>query len=325
LPLLFLGSKITPTTTRRNSRSHDKKNHLGGDIKVNDWINRYALSPARPYLRLARLDRPIGIWLLLLPCWWGLALAGGGVVETQLFALFALGAVIMRAAGCTINDMADREFDAKVARTSTRPLASGAVSLSRAGLFLALLLLAGLAVLLAFNRMTFLLALVAMPLVIFYPFMKRITWWPQAFLGLTFNWGVLLGWTALRGGLEPVVVVLYGGAVLWTLGYDTIYAHQDKHDDTLTGVKSTALRLGENTKSWLFVFYGGAMASIALAGWMAGLSPLFYLALAAAAAHLCWQTAQLDINDAANCLATFKSNMWTGLLVLAALFLGRIA
>jgi 4-hydroxybenzoate polyprenyltransferase len=302
-----------------------KKNHLGSDIKVDDWIDRYAPGPARPYLRLARLDRPIGIWLLLLPCWWGLALAGGRAVETQLFALFALGAVIMRAAGCTINDMADREFDAKVARTSTRPLASGAVSLSRAGLFLALLLLAGLAVLLAFNRMTFLLALVAMPLVIFYPFMKRITWWPQAFLGLTFNWGVLLGWTALRGGLEPVVVALYGGAVLWTLGYDTIYAHQDKHDDTLTGVKSTALRLGEKTRSWLFVFYGGAVASIALAGWMAGLAPLFYLALAAAAAHLCWQTAQLDINDAANCLATFKSNMWTGLLVLAALFLGQTA
>ena len=302
-----------------------KKNHLGDDIKADGWIDRYAPGPARPYLRLARLDRPIGIWLLLLPCWWGLALAGGGVVEIQLFALFALGAVIMRAAGCTINDMADREFDAKVARTSTRPLASGVVSLSRAGLFLALLLLAGLAVLLSFNRTTFLLALMAIPLVIFYPFMKRITWWPQAFLGLTFNWGVLLGWTALRGGLEPVVVTLYGGAVLWTLGYDTIYAHQDKHDDTLTGVKSTALRLGENTRSWLFVFYGGAVASIALAGWMAGLAPLFYLALAVAAAHLCWQTAQLDINDAANCLATFKSNMWTGLLVLAALFMGQTA
>ncbi len=302
-----------------------KKNYLGGDIKADDWIDRHAPGPARPYLRLARLDRPIGIWLLLLPCWWGLALAGGGVVEIQLFALFALGAVIMRAAGCTINDMADREFDAKVARTSTRPLASGVVSLSRAGLFLALLLLAGLAVLLSFNRTTFLLALMAIPLVIFYPFMKRITWWPQAFLGLTFNWGVLLGWTALRGGLEPVVVTLYGGAVLWTLGYDTIYAHQDKHDDTLTGVKSTALRLGENTRSWLFVFYGGAVASIALAGWMAGLAPLFYLALAVAAAHLCWQTAQLDINDAANCLATFKSNMWTGLLVLAALFMGQTA
>ena len=221
------------------------QHHQAGDIEASDWIDRHAPGPARPYLRLARLDRLIGVWLLLLPCWWGLALAGAGVTEMRLFILFAIGAVIMRAAGCTINDMADRKFDVQVARTATRPLASGEVSMARAGVFLALLLAAGLALLTAFNAMTFVLALAALPLVALYPFMKRITWCPQAFLGLTFNWGALLGWTALRGELESAALALYGGAALWTLGYDTIYAHQDKEDDALVGVRSTARLLGD--------------------------------------------------------------------------------
>ena len=291
-------------------------------MEAGGWIDRYAPGPVRPYLRLMRLDRPIGVWLLLLPCWWGLALAGAGMDEARLFVLFAIGAVIMRGAGCTINDMVDREIDAQVARTATRPLASGEVSLVRAGLFLALLMAAGLAVLTAFNQVTFVLALAALPLVIIYPLMKRVTWWPQLFLGLTFNWGVLLGWTALRGDMEPAALVLYGGAALWTLGYDTIYAHQDKRDDALIGVKSTALRLGANTRPWLFVFYGGAVAGIGLAGWLAGLNLMFYAVLAAAAAHLFRQAARVALDDPGDCLATFKSNLWTGLIVLAALLSG---
>jgi 4-hydroxybenzoate polyprenyltransferase len=298
------------------------QHHQAGDIKTDGWIDRYAPGMLRPYLRLARLDRPIGVWLLLLPCWWGLVLAGGGVGDIWLFVFFAGGAVIMRGAGCTLNDMADREFDARVARTATRPLASGEISMTQAGIFLALLLLAGLAVLTAFNHMTFMLALAALPLVALYPFMKRITWWPQAFLGLTFNWGALLGWTALRGEIEATALALYGGAALWTLGYDTIYAHQDKRDDALIGVKSTALRLGGNTRPWLFVFYGGAMAGLALAGWLARLDIIFYAVLALAAAHLFWQAARLDMDDPEDCLATFKSSLWTGLMILVALLLG---
>ncbi len=298
------------------------QHHQAGDIEASDWIDRHAPGPARPYLRLARLDRLIGVWLLLLPCWWGLALAGAGVTEMRLFILFAIGAVIMRAAGCTINDMADRKFDVQVARTATRPLASGEVSMVRAGVFLALLLAAGLALLTAFNAMTFVLALAALPLMALYPFMKRITWYPQAFLGLTFNWGALLGWTALRGELESAALALYGGAALWTLGYDTIYAHQDKRDDALIGLKSMALRLGVNTRPWLFVFYGGAVAGLAVAGWLAGLNAVFYAVLAVVTAHLFWQAARVNTDDAADCLATFESNLWTGLLVLAALFLG---
>ena len=293
-----------------------------GGIKTGDWINRHAPGMLRPYLRLARLDRPIGVWLLLLPCWWGLALAGGGMAEVVLYALFACGAAIMRSAGCIINDMIDRKFDARVARTTTRPLASGEVSMASARLFLALLLTAGLVLLTAFNQMTFVLALAVMPLVIIYPFMKRFTWWPQAFLGLTFNWGVLLGWTALRGDIQPAALVLYGGAALWTLGYDTVYAHQDKRDDALIGIKSTALRLGAGTRPWLFVFHGGSVTGVALAGWLVGLGMIFYAVLALAAIHLFWQTARVDMDDPQDCLATFKSNLWTGLMVLAALLLG---
>ena len=273
----------------------------------------------RPYCRLARLDRPIGTGLLLWPCFWGIALAGPDI---RLFALFALGALVMRSAGCVINDIADREIDARVARTATRPLASGELKPLNAWLFLAVLLSLGLIVLLQLNRTAIALGVAALPLVGLYPFMKRITWWPQAWLGLTFNWGALMGWAAASGGLAWPAVVLYMAGIAWTLGYDTIYAHQDKEDDALIGVKSSARRLGAATRPWLFGFYGACLALLALAGALAGVAWPFYPVLAAAGAQLAWQAAKVDIDDAADCLAKFKSNGLFGALVFAAIVAG---
>jgi len=289
------------------------------------WIDRYPPPGLRPYLKLARIEKPIGAWLLLWPCWWSLALAADGrPPDLRLLALFAVGALIMRAAGCTINDIADRDFDARVARTRDRPLASGAITLPRAFAFLALLLALGLAVLVQLNAAAIALGAAALVPVVVYPFMKRVTWWPQAFLGLTFNWGALLGWTAATGALAPPAVALYAAGIAWTLGYDTIYAHQDKADDALVGIKSSARRLGARTRPWLFVFYGVAVALIGLAGRLAGLAWPFYALLALAAAHFAWQAARVDIDDSADCLAKFKSNAWAGALVFAAIVAGQL-
>ncbi len=235
------------------------------------WIDRYPPAGLRPYLKLWRADKPIGAWLLLWPCWWSLALAApGGWPDARLLALFGIGAVVMRGAGCTVNDMVDRRIDARVARTRDRPLASGALSLVQAWGFLALLLVIGLVILLQFNRWAIALGAASLPLIALYPYMKRITDWPQAFLGLVFNWGALLGWTAATGALGWPAVALYAGCFAWTLGYDTIYAHQDKEDDAIVGVKSSALKLGAATRPWLFAFYGVAAALLALAGALAG-------------------------------------------------------
>ena len=242
------------------------------------WVLRAAPAALRPYLQLARVDRPIGTWLLLFPCWWsyGLALTTTGPLTAQPwqawlpFAGFALGALVMRGAGCTINDLADREIDAKVARTATRPLPSGRVTLRQALGFLLIQLLIGLLVLVQFNGFTILVGLAAMALVVPYPFMKRITYWPQAWLGFTFNWGALVGWAAAHGALEAPALLLYAGGIAWTLGYDTIYAHQDKEDDALIGVRSSALRLGAATRPWLLVFYGLALVLFLAAGAAAG-------------------------------------------------------
>ncbi len=290
------------------------------------WIDRYPPAGLRPYLKLARIDKPIGTWLLLWPCWWSLALAANGrLPDGRLFVLFGLGALIMRAAGCTINDIVDRDFDARVARTRDRPLASGAISLFQAFAFLGLLLGLGFLVLIQLNRAAVALGAAALIPVVIYPFMKRITWWPQAFLGLTFNWGALLGWTAATGGIAPPAVALYAAGIAWTLGYDTIYAHQDKADDEIVGIKSSARRLGARTRPWLFVFYGLAAAGIALAGALAGLGWPFYPLLALAAAQLFWQADRVDIDAPADCLAKFKSNAWAGALVFAAIVAGQIA
>jgi 4-hydroxybenzoate polyprenyltransferase len=295
------------------------------DMPVGGLIDRLVPAPLRPYLRLARLDRPIGTWLLLLPGWWSLALAAPGWPDWRLMALFAVGSVVMRGAGCTLNDIADRHFDAKVARTATRPIPAGQVSVRQALLFMAGLSLAGLAVLVQFNAFAVAVGALSLALVAVYPFMKRITHWPQAVLGLTFNWGALLGWAAATGGLAAPAFVLYAGGLFWTLGYDTIYAHQDKEDDALIGVKSTALLFGAATGRWLAGFYALATLAFVAAGWLAGLAWPFYLGLAAVAAHFVWQVAGLAVDDARDCLARFKANRDLGLVLLAAIIAGRLA
>ncbi len=298
------------------------------DIPSGTWIDRLAPAASRPYLRLARLDRPIGIWLLLFPCWWSIALASPGGPDVRLltlFALFALGALVMRGAGCTLNDIVDRDFDGRVARTAGRPIPSGAVSVGQATGFGVLLLALGFAVLAQFNSFAMMVGAASLVLVAAYPFAKRLTYWPQAVLGLTFNWGALLGWAAVRGDLGAPAVALYAAGVFWTLGYDTIYAHQDKEDDALIGIKSTALRLGDGTRPWLFGFYGTATALMALAGTLAGLAWPYYVFLAVGAAHLAWQAAAVDLDDAKDCLAKFRSNRHFGWIVLAGVIAGQAA
>ncbi len=276
----------------------------------------------RPYGVLARWDRPIGSWLLLGPCGGGLALATPAP-DPWLLVLFAIGAVAMRGAGCVINDLIDRDLDARVERTRQRPLASGRLGVAQALLFLALQLLVGLLVLLSFNRFTIVLTLAVLPLVLVYPLMKRITWWPQACLGLTFNWGALVGWSAVTGGLAAPALVLYAAGFFWTLGYDTIYAHQDKLDDAQVGIKSSARRLGGATVPWLWAFYGITLALVALAAALNGAGWLFYPVLALAALHFAWQVRTLDIDDPASCLRRFRSNRELGVLVFAALLAGH--
>lgn len=295
------------------------------DIRTDGWIDRFAPPTLRPYLKLARLDRPIGTWLLLFPCWWSLTLAGGGgLPDLRLFVLFAVGAVVMRGAGCTINDILDRDFDAKVERTRLRPIPSGQVSVRQAFAFLALQMAIGLAVLLQMNGTTVLIGAASLILVFVYPLMKRITWWPQAFLGLTFNWGALVGWTAATGELALPAPILYVAGLFWTLGYDTIYAHQDKEDDVLIGVRSTALRLGAASPRWIAGFYAAAFALYAVAGWAAGMGFGFWLLLPLAGAQLVWQVATWRMDDPRDCLAKFKSNRWFGWLLLAAIVAGGL-
>ena len=286
------------------------------------WIDRIP-DRLRPYAVLARWDRPIGTWLLLWPCWWAVALAPGWP-DLRLLVPFAIGAVALRGAGCVINDLADRDLDARVERTRNRPLASGRLSTRQALAFLGVQLLVGLLVLLSFNSFTILLGFASMPLVIAYPFMKRITWWPQAFLGLTFNWGALVGWSAVTGDLAAPALVLYVAGFLWTLGYDTIYAHQDKVDDALIGVKSSARWLGAATPRWLWIFYAGALVLIGVAGRLVGMGPGFYLLLIVAGAHLAWQVRTLDLDDPRSCLSRFRSNRQFGWLVFLALLAGKV-
>jgi 4-hydroxybenzoate polyprenyltransferase len=295
------------------------------DIVTGDWVERFLPARFQPYARLARLDRPIGTWLLLFPGWWGIALASPRAPSPVLLVLFALGAVVMRGAGCTLNDIADRHYDALVARTRLRPLPSGAVSVRQAILFLAFQLTVGAAILLCFNRLTILLGLAVLGLVGTYPFMKRITDWPQLFLGLNFNWGALIGWTAVTGALAWPSILLYLGGIFWTLGYDTIYAHQDKEDDLLIGVRSSALALGSQTRPWLFVFYAGALSLWAAAGIAAVLGIWFWAGLVGSGLQLAWQAAQVATDDPADCLAKFRSNRWVGWLMLGGIIAGHFA
>jgi 4-hydroxybenzoate polyprenyltransferase len=293
------------------------------DIRRGDWVERWLPGWAEPYARLARIDRPIGTWLLLFPAWWGIALASPGWPDPVLLLLFAIGAVAMRGAGCTLNDIADRDYDAMVARTRLRPLPSGRVTVAQALAFLMGQLAVGAAVLFSLNRLSILLGVAVLGLIGTYPFMKRITYWPQLFLGLNFNWGVLIGRTAVTGALGWPAVLLYLGGVFWTLGYDTIYAHQDKEDDIRIGVKSSALALGRRTRPFLFVFYAAAALLWGVAGAPAGLGIAFWAALAVAALQLTWRAARLDTDNAADCLAKFRSNRAVGWLLFAGIIAGH--
>ncbi|MGE3623102.1 MAG: 4-hydroxybenzoate octaprenyltransferase [Bdellovibrionales bacterium] len=293
------------------------------DICSDGWLERQLPAWARPYAQLMRLDRPIGTWLLLLPCWWGLALAAPRFPHIGYMFLFALGAIVMRGAGCVINDIYDRDLDARVERTRSRPLASGEIGLWQAILLLIGLLLAGLIVLLFFNTYTAVTAMLSLGLVFTYPLMKRITWWPQLFLGITFNWGALLGWTAIKAGLGVPAILLYAAGIFWTLGYDTVYAHQDKRDDALAGMKSTALLFGDGSLPWVALFYLLALVCVALAGWSVHLGRGFYAVLIVAAGYAAFELARWRMDDPENCLRRFRNNRDFGLLIFAAIVLGH--
>ena len=295
------------------------------DIPPHGWVARFAPSAWRPYLLLARVDRPIGTWLLLWPCWWSLALAGTPWPDPVLLVLFAVGALLLRGAGCCWNDIVDRDLDGRVERTSTRPIPSGQLTLAQASVFMVALGLLGLAVLLSFNRFAVLVGLASLAPVVIYPFMKRITWWPQAFLGLAFNWGALLGWAAARGELGWPPVVLYLAGIAWTLGYDTIYAHQDREDDALVGVRSSARRLGAKTTPALWAFYGLALVGFGAAGELAELGPAFYLGLGLGGLLLAWQVLRLERDNPADCLEKFKANSSFGWILFFAILAGRIS
>ena len=302
-------------------------NRAAGSVAdaTGNWVDSIAPAWSRPYLRLARLDRPIGSWLLLLPCWWSAALAaiaarsaGPSLIH---IALFFIGAFAMRGAGCTWNDIVDRDLDGSVERTRSRPIPSGQVSVKQAFGFLLLQALIGFAVLISFNRFTIALGIASLAIVAVYPFMKRITYWPQIVLGLAFSWGALMGWAAAFGALGIAPLLLYAGSIAWVIGYDTIYAHQDREDDALIGIKSTALLFGERTKPMLSLFYGLAVLLIGAAGCSVGAGVVFAIGILAFAGHLAWQVVRLDINDPDRCLALFKSDRDAGLILFAGMLL----
>jgi 4-hydroxybenzoate polyprenyltransferase len=305
------------------------------DAPSRHWVYRLLPRALWPYAQLARWDRPIGWQLLLWPCWWSAALAASAYARPEdtlasllpsplTLALFLVGAIAMRGAGCTYNDIVDERIDAAVERTRSRPLPSGKVSRRQAWTFLVLQALVGLVVLLQFDSFVVLLGLASLVVVAAYPFMKRITDWPQLVLGLAFSWGALMGWAAEFGDIDGPAVMLYLGSILWTIGYDTIYAHQDKEDDALVGVRSTARLFGENTKAWLAGLYGGALACFAIAFASAEV-PLPALAgLVAAGAHMARQIRVLDIDNPDQCLALFRSNNIVGWLIFLGLLGGGL-
>jgi 4-hydroxybenzoate polyprenyltransferase len=292
------------------------------DIAATGWVARLPRAWL-PYLLLARLDRPIGIWLLFLPGLWGILLARVPPIETiRLVSLFAFGSLVMRAAGCVVNDLWDRDIDRKVARTAGRPLASGALRPRQALVFLAVLLLVGLAVLLQLNRLSQVLGVASLLLVAVYPLAKRVTWWPQLMMGVTFGYGAPMGYAAAAGRVDAAWVALYVAAILWDLGFDTIYAHQDREDDALAGVHSTARLFGAHTRPFLAVCYAAAVAALVLAGWLAGLGVWFYAMLVLPAALLGRQVAALNIDDPSECLRLFRANREVGLAVGLAILAG---
>ncbi|MFA5581418.1 MAG: 4-hydroxybenzoate octaprenyltransferase [Paracoccaceae bacterium] len=310
------------------SETHQTPETAGqvADAPKGNWVDRYAPAAARPYLRLSRADRPIGTWLLLLPCWWGALLAALSVGRFDLGTLWVMagcgiGAWLMRGAGCTWNDITDRHIDGSVARTRSRPIPSGQVTVRGALIWMAVQSLVAFCILLSFHPLAIWLGIGSLALVAIYPFAKRFTWWPQIFLGLAFNWGALLAFAAVAGRVDANAVALYIAGIAWTLFYDTIYAHQDKEDDALIGVKSTARLFGEQTHAWLrrFIIVAVLMMGAAVVGAVAPSGNLLLLVVAIAAPwlfgwHMTWQLRQLDIDDSAKCLRLFRSNRNAGLL-----------
>jgi 4-hydroxybenzoate polyprenyltransferase len=310
----------------------------GADRRVADatrmnWVDRFAPLALRPALRLARADRPAGTWLLLLPCWQSLALAtashGADARLWWFIPAFAIGAFLMRGAGCTWNDITDRDLDGHVARTRSRPIPSGAIGVKGALAVMAAQMGVALLVLLTFNPFAIALGFAAMVPVTIYPFMKRHTWWPQLFLGLAFNWGALMGWAVVTGSLATAPILLYLAGIAWTLHYDTIYAHQDRDDDALIGVRSTARLFGPRTKAWLALFIAGAVGLSGAAAWAAlGDQParlaVGLAGVAAFGAHLAWQAHRLDIHDGDLCLHLFRANRDSGLLLMAGFALAAL-
>lgn len=293
------------------------------DAVKGNWVDRFAPEWLKPYARLARWDRPIGYWLLFWPGAFSLALAAVArpmlPFDWQALILFLVGSVAMRGAGCTFNDIVDRDIDDKIARTRLRPIPSGQVSVSKAAIFLVMQALVGLAVLTQFNGFSIWLGIASLVLVAIYPFMKRITWWPQLFLGLAFSWGALLGWATQFGALHLPPFVLYVGSILWVIGYDTIYALQDKEDDALVEVKSTARLFGQHARLIVSLFYATAFALLVWAGISAGADRVFLIACIPSAALLVWQVSTVDPDDVENCLVRFKSNHWFGVAFTLAL------
>lgn len=293
------------------------------DIKPPQWFESLLPADLHPYALLARLDRPIGIWLLLLPGWWGIVLASGGLFHMGLkswglMLLFGVGAIIMRAAGCVINDLWDRDLDKQVERTKARPLAAGTLNEKQAMIFLAGLLSAGLLILLTMNWTTIILGVLSIPLIVAYPYLKRITWWPQAFLGITFNFGALMGYSAVTGTLGFSALLLYLAGICWTLGYDTIYAHQDREDDAMAGIKSTARLFGEDSRRWVKSFYDLCAGFLVFAVLLQGGGLWGAIAILMACSHLLWQMTEWQPEDPASSLRTFRANRDFGLLVLLA-------
>ncbi len=297
------------------------------DARRGTWVDAYAPAWTRPYLRLSRADRPIGTWLLLLPCWWSVAMAAqpGSLPDPWLIVLFGIGALAMRGAGCTFNDLVDRDFDGRVERTRSRPLPSGQVTPGQARAWLVIQALIGLAVLLQMGGLAIMLGVASLGLIAIYPFMKRVTWWPQFFLGLAFNWGALMGEAAAAGRVSAAAIVMYVAGILWTLGYDTVYAHQDKEDDALIGVKSTARLFGARSRIVLFRFYAGMMLAMLAVGPLADLAWPYYLGLTIAAFMLYRQNATLDFDDGAACLVAFRAHRDIGLVILAGFVGARLA
>ncbi|WND03128.1 4-hydroxybenzoate octaprenyltransferase [Temperatibacter marinus] len=300
------------------------------DAISGSWVYRAAPSSWRPYLKLARMDRPVGTWLLLWPALWSIALSSKAQwyyfdfwASIVVGFLFGLGAIVMRGAGCTYNDIVDRDFDAKVERTKSRPIPAGEVTVKRAWAFLVCQCLVGFGVLLLLSPTAQLLGFASLFLVAIYPFMKRITYWPQAWLGLTFNWGALMGWAALTNDVGTAAIALYCGGFFWTLGYDTLYAHQDTEDDALIGVKSSALALGEKTVYFVSFFYIAFLILLISAGMLANVSYFYYIGLVIAAVHLGWQCRSVDIHNGESCLRVFRTNIGFGWIVFISIIAGQ--